>query len=576
MEFLFYLSYNRTMNGNHNILRQLKNNKKLIASIIFVFSVILFFSLSRVIRVLNLPYYTWISGGSYIVLLIFWALSIKDRIIERDVRRYGLVMAILMIFFVVIRSIKWQQNGDYPLMEQLIWYMYYIPRILLPLFLFLISLSIDKKLYSRYQRLIRWLFFLAGIIIVLIMTNSYHQKFFKIIEWQDNYDVVEYQPYVLIIVVWLLFLAGGTVVLLISKSKLPHTNKRIVLPLFVILFYAIYQILYTIDSSRTGVGVVELLVVECVTYVSLIESLIYVGLIPSNSNYQELFESSPIPMIIFDQYGAVLCKSTAAPPLESIDFQQLGNSEQCEIDNSRLRSKQIESGSVLWLDDMTDINTKIKAIEEINQALLQENDLLRDEILLGKKEITLTEKDRIYNAIELAIADKRALVNKMIETLPANEKTQRATLMRVCLIGAFIKRMSNIILLEEMYNNISAIELQNAITESLFSYRLKNQATHSNHYIDFMMSAKLIKLLYAQFEDELEYYLDCAADVEVIWFKKNEQFELIWRFNGDDLDLYLNDERFVEQLELSAVKFESSVVVGSVEKHFYITETATV
>ncbi len=564
------------MNGNHGILKQLKIHKKLIASITLAVSVILFFSLTRVFTSYQMPHYTLTSGISYILLLIFWALSIKDRIIERDVRRYSLAMAFLMIFFVIIRTLKWGQDGSHPSIEQFYWYLYYIPHILLPLFLFLIALSIDKKLYSRYQRLIRWLFFVAGGLILFVLTNGLHQKFVKIIEWEANYDVVAYQPYVLLIVIWIVSLAGGTIALLISKSKLPHTNKRIVLPLFVILFYAVYSVLYKINPTRTGVGVVELMVAECTVYIALIESLLYVRLIPSNSNYQELFENSPIPMIIFDQCGTVLCKSNTAPSLESIDYHQLGDGEQYDVDNSRLRLKQIEAGSVLWLDDITDINTKIKEIEEINQALLQENDLLRDEILLGKKEITFREKDRIYNAIEQALADKRALVNQMIETLPTDEVTQRATLMRVCLIGAFIKRMSNIILLEEMYNNISAIELQNAITESLFSYRLKNRASHSKHYIDFTMPAKLLKMLYTQFEDELEYYLDLAADVEVIWLKQNDQFELTWRFSGDDIQLYPNNEQFVEQLELSDVKFENRVMVGAVEKRFYIKETATI
>ncbi len=576
MAFFVILIYNEIMGDINRIIQKLKTRKKLILTIFLVVFVVYVFSFARVSPLLTIPYYIWVSWGGYSALLAIWALSIKDRIIERDVRRYSLAMAFLMIFFVTVRSIKWEIGGIYPLIGQLSWYMYYIPHILLPLLLFLIALSIDKKLYARYRQLVRWFFLIAGILITVILTNSVHQIIFKIIKWESDYDVIKYQPYAYSIVIWLVFFIGGTVTLLIIKSKLPHTNKRIVLPLFVILFYVIYLVLYSFNPSSSGVGFVEFMVTECLVYIALIESLIYVGLIPSNSNYQQLFENSPIPMMILDDSGAVLCKSNTAPMINSVNYQLMADGEQCDIDNWRLSLKQLNEGRVLWLDDMTDINNKIKEIEVINKALLQENDLLKDEIILGKKEIVLREKDRIYNSIEQAIYDKRALINKMIKELSDDEITRRVTLMRVSLIGAYIKRMSNIILLEEMYDNINAIELQNAITESLFSYRLKNEATQSKHYVDFMLSSKLLKMLYACFENELEYYFERNASVEVFWSGHNNQFELIWQFRGHDLKPYCDSLQFVEQLKLYNVRFERSVMAEAIAMHFYIVEAVTV
>ncbi len=567
MAFLAVLFYNKNMNSEV-VLKWLYAHKKLITTIILIGFVVFFFSLARVSSHLTIPYYVWVSCFSYIALLSYWALSIKDRIIERDVRRYCLTMALLMIFFVIVRSIKWT-FGDIPPVAQLSWYMYYVPHILLPLFLFLIALSLDKKLYARYQRLIWWLFFLSGSLIVFILTNSFHQQIFKIVEWTAYYDVIEYQPLFLAIVMWLGFFIGLTVILLIIKSKLPHTNRRIVLPLFVILAYAVYLVLYSFNPGTSGVGFVEFMVTECLIYIALIESLIYVGLIPSNSNYQKLFENSPIPMLIIDGDERVLCKSKAAPKVDLASYHNLCDGVARNVDDWRFCLKKISGGCVLWFDDMSDINAKIKEIENINQALLQETDLLRDEILLGKKEIVLREKDRIYNAIEREISAKRAQVNKMIEKLPDDRAARSAVLMHVCLIGAYIKRMSNMVLLEEMYGDINAIELQNAVIESLFSYRLKNRATHSEQYIDFMLSAELVKIIYRRFEEELEYYFEQSAVVEVFWLKQRGAFELSWQFKVANLTPYDDGRRFAEQLKRYGVIVKCQAMADGAISNLY-------
>ncbi len=567
MAFLAVLFYNENMNSQV-VLKWLYAHKKLITTIFLLGFVVFFFSLARVSSHLTIPYYVWVSCISYIALLAYWALSIKDRIIERDVRRYCLAMALLMIFFVIVRSIKWT-FGHIPAIAQLSWYMYYVPHILLPLFLFLIALSLDKKLYARYQRLIWWLFFLSGSLIAFILTNSFHQQIFKIVEWTAKYDVIEYQPLFLAVVVWLAFFIGVTIVLLIIKSKLPHTNRRIVLPLFVILAYAVYLVLYSFNPGTGGVGFVEFMVTECLIYIALIESLIYVGLIPSNSNYQKLFENSPIPMVIIDGDERVLCKSKSTPTVDLASYRSLCDGAAHNVGDWRFCLNKISGGCVLWFDDMSDINAKIKEIENINQALLQETDLLRDEILLGKKEIVLREKDRIYNAIEREISAKRAQVNKMIEKLPAVAAARNAVLMRVCLIGAYIKRMSNMVLLEEMYRDINAIELQNAVIESLFSYRLKNRAVHSEHYVDFALSAELVKIIYRRFEDELEYYFDQSAAVAVFWSKQQAAFKLTWQFKAANLTPYDDGRHFAEQLKRYGGVVKRRVTTGGVTSDLY-------
>ncbi len=548
-------------------------HKKMLLTILFVCFVVYFFSLARVNSQLHIPNSALFSGISYSALLSIWTLSVKKRIIERDMRYYCLAMALLMVFFVVVRTVKWVLCR-FPTVAQLSWYMYYIPHILLPFFLFLIALSFDKKLALRCRHITKWLSFLAVCLIALILTNYFHQRVFKIIEWTPNYDVIKYQPLAVLIALWLCAFISLTIALLITKSKLPHTNRRIVMPLFVVLAYALYLALYSIDPSTEGVGFVEFMVMECLFYISLIESLIYVGLIPSNSNYRTLFENSPIPIAIVDRDNRLLCKSNAEPSIDAQLSWQLVKGEQRDIGDWRLCSKKIDGGRVLWLDDISDTNAKISKIDALNRALSQETNLLRDELLLAKKEISLRQKDRIYHSIERAICEKRDRISNMIETLPNEPSAARATLMHICLVGAFIKRMSNIILLEELYGDINAIELQNAIAESLMSYRLKNAATHSQQFVDFAMSGKRLKLIYAYFESELEYYFEHDADLAVSWHKKNNCFELTWCFSAANLSVRPEDGDLRAQLSAVAICPTRHVTVDQVEVSISVDEAA--
>ncbi len=556
------------------VLKHLKANIKLLLAIALVSGVVFIFSWARVTPYLTIPNYAWVSWFGYVVLLLLWALSIADRIIERVVRRYCLSIAGLMMLFVTFRSIKWSIENN-PQLEQLMWYAYYIPHILAPLILFLIALSIEKKLYMRYRSYIYWLFAAAIGLIVIVLTNNYHQIIFKIIEWSESYDVVEYQLGFWIIAAWLSLFFIMTIILLIRNSKLPHTNRRIVLPLFVIFCYVVYVAFYMINPAPNGVGFVELMVTVCLIYVSLIESLVHVGLIPSNSNYQMLFENSAIPMIIVDEDYETLCRTKVQLPVDKSLYHQMSDGDQCDLGDDRLRFKRLSSGAVLWLDDMRDINRQIRQIEVTNRNLLIENELLQNDILLAKKEITLREKEHIYSEIENVIADKRTIVKQRIATLPFDQLGRRESLLYICLIGAYIKRMSNIILLKQLYDDVNALELENAILESMVSYRLKNTVIHHARYVDFVLPGELLQIVYRHFEDELEHYFVAGAALTVDWCERDGQFHLTWQFRGDAIEPFANSDYFFNLTARYGAHFNRTIEPNVVSTHYYFGRVET-
>ena len=70
-----------------------------------------------------------------ISLVIAWCSSVRTRIINKQVRHYLIAVGILLAFWLILRTCKWEfiaQNGTH--LGRYLWYSYYIPMVLVPPF----------------------------------------------------------------------------------------------------------------------------------------------------------------------------------------------------------------------------------------------------------------------------------------------------------------------------------------------------------------------------------------------------------------------------------------------------------
>ena len=59
-------------------------------------------------------------------LVIFWGVSIIHRIIRKDLRLYLLIIAIFILFFLVVRMIKYGLTRNDDILNRYLWYSYYV------------------------------------------------------------------------------------------------------------------------------------------------------------------------------------------------------------------------------------------------------------------------------------------------------------------------------------------------------------------------------------------------------------------------------------------------------------------
>ena len=87
--------------------------------------------------------FSYLRSFIYIGMFAAWGLSVRQRIVQKQVRRYLTGVSLLLILWFTLRSAKyfifWQPN-----VIRYLWYLYYLPMLFVPTLALLIAMSLGK------------------------------------------------------------------------------------------------------------------------------------------------------------------------------------------------------------------------------------------------------------------------------------------------------------------------------------------------------------------------------------------------------------------------------------------------
>ena len=405
----------------------------------------------------------------HISLIVSWCASLYRRILNKQVRYYMIANGLLMAFWLMAKAIKYEFiSSRMYFLGRYIWYSYYIPMILIPLLGVFIIDHIGKPEDYRIPKKMYYLFVPAGLILVGIFTNDLHQLAFSFpegIEWFDS--IYKYGVIYFAAMAW--FVLGGIyfVVMLLKKSRVPGSKAMQKLPLIIMLGAVVFWTLYCLEIFRGC----DLTVVDCLIISLLLESAIQSGLIPSNTNYDEIFRSSTVAAQIVDEAYRPRIMSAVAVPL-TVEQMKQAETETVNLGNTLLHSKPITAGHVLWQDDVTQINELMERLRDTREQLNQSNHLLQAELELKENQAKADEKNRLYDRISKEVAPQLVKVEEILKRIEREPEQAEKLMAKVCVIGSYIKRRGNLLLLWEENRRIDARELEYCIRESLDNLRL--------------------------------------------------------------------------------------------------------
>ena len=122
----------------------------------------------------------------YIALYIGWGISVSNRIIQVQVRHYLIAISGLMVFWFVFRTTKYHFTADVAIRRQL-WYWYYLPMLLIPLFSLFVSVSLGKSANARLPKSTQVLYIPTVLCLLLVLTNDFHHLVFSFPEGEKRY-----------------------------------------------------------------------------------------------------------------------------------------------------------------------------------------------------------------------------------------------------------------------------------------------------------------------------------------------------------------------------------------------------
>lgn len=443
----------------------------------------------------------------HVCLLIAWCISILRRLTNRQVRNLLIAVGILMAFWLTVRTVKYELIADRtnPI-GRYIWYSYYIPMVLIPLIGFFVVKYIDKPIDYNHPKWMNYLAIPAVLLLVLVFTNDLHQSVFRFHKGIELFDT-QYQygiPYY-ILMAW--FILGGLyfVGMLLKKSRVPGSKHMQRLPLYIMLGAIVFWVLYTLKIINC-----DLTVMDCLLIVLLLESAIQNGMIASNTNHRELFDMTTVPLLIVDEDFQPHYVSSNALPLSEADIAktQTGAVHQ---ENTLLRSTPIHAGRVVWQDDITVQNTLHQQLQSIREQMSEENTLLQAEVELTEHKAKVDEQNRLYDRIAQEVAPQLIRAEELMKQVSAKPENARELMSKLCVLGCYIKRRGNLLLLGEDNKQIPAVELEHCIRESLENLRLGGIFTLLNSQCDGTLPVTVVVSIYDFYENVAERLLDKAT-----------------------------------------------------------------
>lgn len=409
----------------------------------------------------------------YIGILVSWGMSVYDRIVHKSIRRYLVVLMGLMMFWMLMRTLRHTVFLHVFPVGQWCWYAYYIPMILIPQFCFLAMKYVGKP--EDYHMPKKWhmINILSIILILGILTNDLHQWAFIFHKgYEAGWDIYQRGFLYYAAVVWIFVCLVMMLTEVIKNCRIPGTHKVIWRPIAMLGIGVLYTILYTIDTALFSF--IEMTAALCFTVVAIWESCIKTGLIPSNSHYNELLKYSGLGVAIVDNNYDIYYRSEDALPLIPTRMKETENAPVMLNGGIRVSSAKIRGGRTLWQEDISELLDILDELSALREELKDSNAVSMKNYQLDKQIRTLTEKNRLHDELHRQTAHQIDLLNswlkKLINTDSRDEKKE--LLRHIVVVGAYLKRRNNLILVNEQDGVIKAEELNLSLNEMMKNLQL--------------------------------------------------------------------------------------------------------
>lgn len=465
--------------------------------------------------------FSYLRSFIYIGMFAAWGLSVRQRIVQKQVRRYLTGVSLLLILWFTLRSAKyfifWQPN-----VIRYLWYLYYLPMLFIPTLALLIAMSLGKPDKYKLPKSVWLLFAVSGALLILVLTNDLHQLVFS---FSKNADIWSDESYgygvcYFAVIGWQVLCAAAALVVMLFKCRLKNLKLRFlpVIPLIVSLNYLVLNYI-GIPWQKELFG--DVTAFQSLMYMLCFEACIACGYIHSNSRYADLFASSVgTSAQITDMSFNVRYAAMDTKPISREKMMHAIQSPVTLADGLNLHTMPIGGGYAVWTEDVSALLEARENFEGLAEELAERNEILRYEYKREARRRRVEEQNRLYDLLRCttqAQINRISTLTKEYQKINKTEPTRAKTLLaEIAVLCSYIKRRKHLTLLADRDCSVAIAELVGAFTESLQALTLLNVRT--TFFADSRLSVlpgKSAAEIFDFYEQVIESDLENISSIQV-------------------------------------------------------------
>lgn len=419
-------------------------------------------------------FFSLIRSFIYMGMYYAWGRIVCHGIIQKVIRRCSGGVSILLVFWIAVSMCKHLVFMDNVTIVRYLWYAYYIPQIMIAVLGLNIAIMAGGGENVKLGKGGMVLLGMGAALILLVLTNDLHQIVFsfpKGVPWTNASCTHEAGYYVIMALIVLCAIAISTIMVL--KCRIPKRKKFTPLPFLCVIFMVIYGVMYFVDGSIVRNYLNDMTASGCLMVAVLFELVIESGLFQTNITYENLFQSAVINVQLADREHQVRYSSEGMGTVPKEILMQADKAPVMLDQSVRLSGAAIRGGHIYWQEDVSELLSVQKDLEMTREELRDTGDVLKAEAEQKAYQLHLEEENRLYDLVETQTASQVAILRKLTTQLRQTEDLDEAKCLlgKIVIVGTYIKRRSDLILVSGQKQSICKEELLIGIRE--FAENLK-------------------------------------------------------------------------------------------------------
>ena len=388
----------------------------------------------------------------YIGLLLFWLLSVRQRLLPTRARSYIVLSALLMIFYLLVRVLRFRILTEV-VIRRYVDYAYNIPMVLVPTLFLMTCIRINRGEEAEGRGRDRLLLIPTCVMLLLIVTNDLHQLFYhRLIPLSEFHGIVgtyTYGPLFYLMYGWMAITMVTGFVILASKTYRQNLRGLFWFAGVAVLWIGLGLLNRLVFTPLDLARMYHAPEIQVFGMLGAFEVCILSRLIPYNENNTGFFSNLGLPVWITDEAFSSVYETNLPIPAAP---EQLSAALKAPVyldEDTRLQGMKIRPGFAFWTEDESELHREGRRLAAANELLSEENDLIAVENELKARKAHLDAQNQVYDRIAAALYPKQKRIEELLESTTPESDGFPAALAECCVLNAYCKRKSNLMLLSE-------------------------------------------------------------------------------------------------------------------------------